>query len=240
MKYSCPICKNKFNEFLPLDPYFSQNKEKYGNPYNYHDIETLNVENYQCPFCYASDRDRLYAIYLTNYLKRFRKRDISLLDIAPTKPLQKFIKQFSNIKYISIDKFNDNVDIKIDISNMKCFESEVFDFFICSHVLEHIDDDIKALSELYRVLKKRGKGILMVPINLAIKKIEEDPSITDIGERWRRFGQGDHVRMYSKEGFISRILDSGFSVRQYREKDYYFKFRKYGITKSSVLYIVSK
>jgi hypothetical protein len=33
------------------------------------------------------------------------------------------------------------------------------------------------------------QGILVVPIVLSIDEIDEDPSVTDVAERWRRFGQ---------------------------------------------------
>ena len=73
-----------------------------------------------------------------------------------------------------------------------------FDVFICSHVLEHIPDDRKAMQELYRILKPRGYGIAMVPINLKVEMTLEDPSL-QIPSRWKYFAQDDHVRMYAKE-----------------------------------------
>ena len=69
-----------------------------------------------------------------------------------------------------------------------------FDFFICSHVLEHIPDDIKAMKELCRVLKTGGKGIAMVPINFEVEKTLEDPG-TNVAARWKYLGQDDHVRI---------------------------------------------
>ena len=135
----------------------------------------------------------------------------------------------------------EGVDIVIDITNMDTIDSESFDFFICSHVLEHVPDDKKALSELLRILKPDGFGILMVPIILKNDKIDEDPTVTDIGERWRRFGQDDHVRSYSRQGFIDRVKNAGFVIHQYAidffGKDVFFQC---GISQKSVLYIVDK
>lgn len=105
----------------------------------------------------------------------------------------------------------------------------------------HVVDDRKALSELYRILKPMGQGILMVPIVLGIEEIDEDPSITDIAERWRRFGQHNHVRLYSKRGFIDRVSDAGFQIHQYGWK--YFRkevFTRNGVTGQSILYVVEK
>ena len=50
----------------------------------------------------------------------------------------------------------------MDIHNMP-FENNVFDVVLCNHVLEHVKDDILALKEIRRVLKKDGKMILTTP-----------------------------------------------------------------------------
>jgi SAM-dependent methyltransferase len=124
---------------------------------------------------------------------------------------------------------------------MHSIPPETYDFFICSHVLEHVTDDKKALSELFRVLKTGGSGILMVPINLRIDKIEEDPNVEDIGERWRRFGQDDHIRLYSKKGFVERVKEAGFTIHQYGV-DFFGEhvFFQHGISPKSILYVAKK
>ena len=65
--------------------------------------------------------------------------------------------------YTSADLFSPIVDVKADILDLP-FEDESFDVIFCNHVLEHIEDDRKAMSELYRVMKKGGWGILQVPM----------------------------------------------------------------------------
>ncbi len=140
-----------------------------------------------------------------------------------------------------MDLVRSDVDDNLDITNMHAYNNEQFDFFICSHVLEHIPDDIKAMKELFRVLKKDGKGIVMVPINLQLKESMENPSCTDEALRWKYFFQGDHVRMYAKEDFINRLMSVGFNVEQLGI-DYFSKqaFEKNAIWPTSVLYVVSK
>ncbi len=49
--------------------------------------------------------------------------------------------------------------------------NESFDVIFASHVIEHIDDDIRAIKEVYRVLKPGGLAILPVPI-LVDKTVE--------------------------------------------------------------------
>jgi ubiquinone/menaquinone biosynthesis C-methylase UbiE len=43
------------------------------------------------------------------------------------------------------------------------FEDEKFDAFLCTEVLEHVEKYQKLTDEIYRVLKKNGKGILTIP-----------------------------------------------------------------------------
>ena len=139
------------------------------------------------------------------------------------------------------DRFMKNVDDRIDITSMQCYTDNSFDAFICSHVLEHIEDDRKAMAELFRVLKPGGWGIAMVPICLALKDIREDFSITTETDRIKHFGQNDHVRVYSREGFMSRLRETGFEVNEIRPDSFNAEdVRRSGISPSSVLYIVEK
>ena len=97
---------------------------------------------------------------------------------------------------------------KCDITNIG-FENNYFDFIMCNHVLEHVVDDSKAMSELYRVLKPGGTALLTVPL---AKELYEDYSIVKPERRVEHFGQWDHVRKYNLESFVKRLEMAGFSV----------------------------
>lgn len=241
-QYGCSVCGSTLQEFLPLPSFYEENLKKYGWPFTFDDAETINPSQYSCPKCGASDRDRLYAVFLSKVLNTERfSGTLTLLDFAPSLPLREFLFKYPNIRYLSADKYMQDVDITTDITEMIELQSDTFDIFICSHVLEHVADDARALSELFRILKPGGFGILMVPIILSVDEIDEDPDVEDIGERWRRFGQDDHVRLYSKNGFLKRVKNAGFVIHQYgidvfgREA-----FIKYGISPKSILYVVEK
>lgn len=243
----CPVCEAKVNSFLPLPDFFRENQEKYGFPFQTRDAETCNEDAYLCPSCGASDRDRLYALFLGDYIASVEGAGpIHIVDFAPSESLTEFIRRTisssgKDIHYRTADLLADNVDDRVDISNLRTYESDQFTFFICSHVLEHVPDDRKALRELHRILKTGGRGILMVPIILSLDEIDEDPAVSDEGERWRRFGQFDHVRLYSKGGFLDRVLEAGFDVSELGQ-DFFGEelFNRTGITSQSVLYIVEK
>jgi SAM-dependent methyltransferase len=240
-QYYCPVCDCTVEDFLPLPPFYAENLKKHGWPFTFDDTETINPAQYSCPQCGSTDRDRLYALYLKKTILNAEspQNEIALLDFAPSRSLKKFLLQYSNIKYVSADKYMDNVDVVTDITDMKEIGSQTFDFFICSHVLEHVTDDRRALSELFRILRPGGVGILMVPIVLKISQIDEDPQLEDVGERWRRFGQDDHVRLYSKDGFMERVGSAGFTLKQHGV-DFFGEdaFVRSGISLKSILYIV--
>lgn len=241
-RYKCPVCSTRNNSFLPISTFYQENRNKYGYPYTFDDQETINPSQYVRPTCRAADRERLYALYIKKMLEQisFENR-LALLDIAPSQPLKKFLLESPDIKYQSADKYLDGVDFIVDITDMREVLSESYDMFICSHVLEHVADDRKALSELLRILKPGGFGILMVPIVLKLEQIDEDPTIMDAETRWKRFGQFDHVRLYSKKEFIERVQEAGFIVNQYG-MDYFGAdvFEECGISTKSILYIVEK
>ena len=60
------------------------------------------------------------------------------------------------------------------------FDDNTFDAAMCNHVMEHVNDDIKAMSEIHRVLKPGGWAILQIPFFESVPDVTfEDPSITD-------------------------------------------------------------
>jgi predicted SAM-dependent methyltransferase len=203
--------------------------------------ETANILNYGCPACNASDRDRLYALYFNKFLEKADKaKKYNLLEMAPSS-LRIFLKRQPNINYRCSDLYMKDVDDVVDITDMKLYENGRFDIFVCSHILEHVKDDRKAVSELYRILKPGGWGIAMVPIVTTIEETLEDDKIVSEADRWKYYGQNDHVRQYSRKGFVRRLEEGGFKVRLLGV-DFFGKelFEKSGVHKRSVLYIVEK
>jgi ubiquinone/menaquinone biosynthesis C-methylase UbiE len=94
-----------------------------------------------------------------------------------------------------------------------------FDIILCYHVLEHIPDDSKAMSELYRVLKPGGICYIQTPFKDG--DIYEDNTITTPEGRLQHFGQDDHLRIYSVMGLKSRLEENGFEVevKEYTEQN---------------------
>jgi len=242
-KYSCSVCGNKIVSFDRLPDYYFEMFDKHQYIHSLFYSETFNYLNYSCSSCGSSDRNRLYAIY---FKKRFAEisesgKKYKFLDIAPDKNLADWIKKHSYIEYRSVDLFMETADDKADITDLKIYNNNSFDIILCSHVLEHIVEDLKAIKEIYRILRPGGYAIIMVPILLSLKEDLYNPDWITERDRWKYYGQNDHVRMYSKEGFISKLVNSGFKMHLYGI-DYFGEkiYQEFGINSRAVLYVAEK
>jgi SAM-dependent methyltransferase len=236
----CPVCGARNVTFLPLPSYYDDMRARYGSIHPVGMSETMNRRQYSCSECYAADRDRLYALYFREMLRNGERLN-SILDIAPQPALRRFLRSVAATSYRSADMMAADVDDRLDIQNMSMYADKQFQVFVCSHVLEHVTNDIAAMRELYRILAPGGWGICMVPINLGLTEVYENADVVDDGGRWRHFGQNDHVRVYSKAGFIARLESVGFMVQQYGLSHFgEAVFRRHGIHPRSVLYIARK
>lgn len=231
-KFECPFCGGHFRKFLPGGFDFPVLKEKnvVGGGYR---------STAMCPRCRSFDRERHIYLYLKNKTEFFYKNH-KVLHVAPEMNLQMVIMQHPNIDYISADLSSPLAMDKMDIKNIK-YEDNSFDVIICCHVLEHIPDDWKAMSELYRVLKPGSWAILQVPTSLFLSKTYEDPMVTTPEGREKAFGQSDHVRIYAKD-YKDRLEKIGFSVEIYNSLKEFGEstMRKYGLLKGEYIYICSK
>src|SRR6478736_4357761 len=79
----CPVCEKTFSTFYPLPVAYKRNWDRYNFPFAAKDFETLNFKEFSCPYCGSTDRDRLFTFYLSN----LKDKNLSILDIAPSKPL---------------------------------------------------------------------------------------------------------------------------------------------------------
>jgi predicted SAM-dependent methyltransferase len=249
VKYKCPICQTHLRTFVSLrniaNGLFVRNLVIKGKHHKVEDYETLNIDQFLCPICGAQDKARLYALYFEQVLPKLQKKfkasnKLRLVHFAPEGGLGEQLRSKPFIKYTSADLLRENVDRQEDLTHLS-FKNNSIDMFICSHILEHIDEDEKAMRELFRTLKRGGTGIVMVPLLLTLPKTYYDPSIKKEADRLKHYGQADHVRVYSKKDFLLKLKKVGFFVKQYTidqlgEKSY----KEYAITPQSVLYVVEK
>jgi len=153
---------------------------------------------------------RIAWLYFQKHTTLFDGSPKTLLHIAPEPELAKRFLSVPGMNYLPVDLDTRRpfVTERMDITEIG-YPADSFDGILCSHVLEHIPDDRKAMRELCRVLKPGGWALFMVPLHG--KPTEEDPNCTDPRERERRFGQFDHVRSYGID-LVQRLEESGFTV----------------------------
>lgn len=192
----CPLCGCQRRKFLP---------------YGY----VTSRENALCPNCLSLERHRLLWLWLV------RESDIGrgamalpkMLHIAPEVALmRKFKKMYASTpdRYVTADLESPLADMHFDVQQIP-LEAESFDAVICNHIMEHVEDDGKALRELYRILRRGGWGVILSPVELEREKTFEDDTITDPAERTRIFGQYDHRRIYGRD-YAARLREAGFEV----------------------------
>jgi len=220
------------NEFT--DPINGKSYRKF-LPYGY----VKQRDNALSPGTLSLERHRLLWLYLNNETNFFSKT-LKVLHVAPEQCFYKLFKNLKKINYTTFDLNSPLADIKGDICNLP-FKENSFDFILCNHVLEHINDDNKAMKELYRVLNKNGTAILQVPINQKSSKTLEDSSIVDKKERIEKFGQYDHIRLYGLD-YFKKLESFGFKVNplKYSKEFTEGEIIKYGLLKDEIIPVCKK
>ena len=214
-KFTDPINGKKYSHFLS---------------YGYNKLRS----NALCPGTLSLERHRLLWLYL-NSNSKIENQKLKVLHVAPEQVFFKKFKKFNSWTYTTTDLNSPLADVKANLCNLP-FKDECFDLILCNHVLEHIVDDIKAMEEIYRVLKPKGKAIIQVPLNKKKKISYENYEITDPKERSFHFGQYDHVRIYGMD-FFERLSSVGF---KYEKVDFTSTLTdeeiiKYGLIKGELI-----
>jgi SAM-dependent methyltransferase len=140
----------------------------------------------------------------------FTDADVRLLHFAPEPSLSRHFRARQSINYVTTDLEMSSVSIRMNITDL-LFRDDTFDFILCSHVLEHVVDDRRAMRELNRVLKPTGCALVLVPVFPHLENTYEDVGITSFEERASAFAQGDHVRQPGLD-YPNRLIEAGFVV----------------------------
>jgi SAM-dependent methyltransferase len=218
----CPCCKSSFSEFAP----FGDSRRK----------------NAWCPNCQGLERHRLLWKYFEEKTNLY-SHPLKVLHVAPEDIFFNHFKQQKNIDYYPVDIFPHlypKGTTYLDILDHEIPDNS-FDVIICNHVFQYIEDDKKAIKNIYKLMKPGGWGIMQVPIDTTKKVTYEDSSITDPLEREKAFGLKEHVRYYSYD-YADRLREAGFKVTV---DDYTSKFSdeeiyKYGFWKGDSIYYCTK
>ena len=201
--YFCPICKFKASKFLP-----------YGQDHDA--IKKFKIIgmgyriNALCPNCFSKDRERLVYLFLEKLLKqKVINFDSKIIHFSPESSLENnfFRKKFIN--YTTADIVIGKCDVDIDLQNFE-YKEKNFDLVICNHVLEHIEDDMIAIKNIYSILKPGGFALLQVPLSTLIDKDFKKNEFNTKKEKLNLYGQVDHVRIFSEKNYLKKIEQNGF------------------------------
>lgn len=144
----------------------------------------------------------------------FFEANHKLLHIAPEISFIGRFKKMENLEYITGDLESPLADYHFDVHEIP-FEDGSFDVVFCNHVMEHVEDDIKAMSEIHRVLKPGGWALMQSPQDYDREVTYEDPTITEPKAREEAFLQTDHVRLFGLD-YGKRMERAGFQVTEER------------------------
>lgn len=171
-----------------------------------------DVENFECPWCGCSDRERHLLLYAE---ARGLLENLSggvVIHFAPEKNLSRILQSVNPSSYVACDLHPIHKNVKkIDITSMP-FTSASADLIVANHILEHVDDDKAAVAEICRVLKPGGYAILQTPYSPVLHQTWSDPGISTEEMRFHAHGQEDHVRTFGADIF-ARFTSSGLQSR---------------------------
>lgn len=210
----CVMCGHRIGRFLPVHggwraaPPLMLALEMVGS----------DLDHFECPRCGCNDRERHLLMFLQAAGVLSALKGKSVLHFAPEKRLAPRIVAAGPARYVKADLYPQAVDvIRVDMLAMQ-FADASFDVVIANHVLEHVDDDLRALAEIRRVLKPDGIAILQTPFSKALQHTWSDPGITGKSARAQAYGQDDHVRLYGRD-ILERFASAGLrsEVRQHAE-----------------------
>lgn len=195
IKYECPIC-SYHGSFI--------NKK----------VDTGLRKHAQCPRCGSNERHRIQKLVINKLAENVNFSNMRMLHFAPEPFFKKYFKETFK-DYVTADLYMEGVDVKADITNLP-FKDAEYDFIFASHVLEHIKEDLTAISEIRRVLKPNGIAILPVPL-VATETIEyPKPNPFESG----------HVRAPGFD-YYNRYCKYFSHIEKFASSDFKIKFQTY-------------
>jgi SAM-dependent methyltransferase len=192
----CPCCGWRGTFFLP-----------------YCDLGFV-IFNIECPRCQSHPRHRAHIAFYRQY---FSGISGLLLYFAPEKNTGYF-RSLPGVRVVTSSYPDKGVcDYSFDLCRIDSADN-TFDYIVCHHVVEHVPDDKKALSELCRVLKPGGTLILSVPFEPGSERTVAygAPEPRD-SFHYYRYGSDFITRIPGCFATTEHAFEGMFTERQFRE-----------------------
>ena len=187
----CPICNRSFRKF-----------RKAGRAPN-------KRPNAVCPACSSRERDRLVFLFLQSLQDGGFDLHTRLLHVAPEPCLRTRFTELAKGGYLSADIYRKDVDEQFDVMSIP-YPDRSFSAVFCSHVLQDVTDDEKAIAEFFRILKPGGWAILNVPLSTDIT-IDHKKKWNGTRSKYNK-RPDEYLRSYGPD-FAVRFARAGFDVR---------------------------
>ncbi|MHB1218707.1 MAG: class I SAM-dependent methyltransferase [Alphaproteobacteria bacterium] len=164
-----------------------------------------------CPSCFSLERHRLFQLLLLRHGRRWLagKR---VLHFAPEGATRPVLDEMAAC--VTADIAAEGVDCRCGMEAMP-FPDRSFDAVIANHVFEHVEDDLRAMREMRRVIKAGGVAILSVPVVQGWERTYESARVQGPDQRRVHFGQADHLRFYGRD-FTARLECAGLAVDRFQ------------------------
>lgn len=196
--------------------------------------------NGECPKCKSLPRTRLIPFSL-DYFK-LSEPHLKVLHVAPNKTEYLGVK--SKLKdVLQYDKLDiravKHVNLVEDLTQLT-LKDNTYDLVVIWHVFEHIVEDKKAISEVYRVLKPGGHLLMSVPIfPVNSPSTYEDGSIP-YKDYERIHGHEDHCRSCGLD-YYKRFVELGFTSHELKVNNLETTvINKFGLSKGHVAWCFTK
>ncbi len=195
-RVTCPCCEWTGHDFMTVPG------------------ETFLLHRCECPRCGAQQRQRVLHQYILRHDPALLRIEGLVVHSAPEASMVKLLRRIPRARYLMIDidaskiVANRGTGFRTDLRHLALPPDSV-DFFLCLHVLEHIDDDRAAIAEIRRALKPGGLVYFMVPMHL------DRPDTIEFGSaRPEVYG---HYRTYGRD-FKDRL--AAFDTREILPRDF--------------------
>lgn len=172
----------------------------------------------RCLTCHSTAHHRGLVGAINNHLNLNDLKETNVYEISAHGALFNFFKKFRK-KYkffFYFSEFLDSWEEGKTYNGVRCeniekltFENNFFSLITSTGLMEHVENDVKGFSEIYRVLKPNGYYIFTVPLSVKTKKTLE---------RAKR----------RKDGTINYILAPLYHGDPFRGASGVFTWRSYG------------
>jgi SAM-dependent methyltransferase len=162
------------------------------------------VRNAACPECDSHPKHRQYFLWLMREFNLDAKTGVAVI-CAPERAFNSVWQEAKGLRVFRVDyETTRDVDARIDLQQL-ALATEAVDFVWCHQVLEHIENDAAAMSELNRILRPgTGELVVSVPMTNSPATVEYGFADPEESGHWRIYG----------DDFVTKLEASGFEVKK--------------------------